>query len=182
MKKISLRKFEWKFDPPEPGDGPSLYLFASSSVYSNLCMFTMIMSGGFIYIQRHRRDNRGFIQERFCDHRKPEFKKNSLLQFEVRVKGCKIKKCRWHVLCKEGYLEELQKVNSREFVEAPFNSEHLGGLSKSTMDEFKKKEDVAAFDVMHNENFSSMDEFKQKEDVAALDVMHNENSSSVTFQ
>lgn len=174
-------RLSWKFDPLEPGDGHSLSLFASSLVHSNLCMFTMIVSGDFIYIRRHLRDNKMFMGERFSKHRKPGLKKNISLQFEVRVTGCKIKKCGWHVLCKEGYFEELQKVNSGELVEAPFNSEHSGGVSKSTMDEFKQKEDVAAWDGMHNENFS-MDEFKQEEDVAALDVIHHENSSSVSFQ
>lgn len=137
-------RLSWKFDPWEPGDGPSLSLFASSSARNDLYLFIMTVSGDFIYIQQHPRGDRNLMSNnRFSKHRRPEFKENSSLQFEVRVKGCKIRKCGWRVLRNNGVL-----------IEEPFNFEHSSGFSK--LDEFEKEEEDAALDVLQNENFSSV--------------------------
>ncbi|KAI5406817.1 hypothetical protein KIW84_053186 [Lathyrus oleraceus] len=147
----------WKFDTLGPEDSPSLSLSAGSTAYSNLYLVTMVVSGDFIYIQRHRReDRRRFMHEEFSKHRKPEFKENSSLRFEVRVGGCKIRKCGWHMLCKEDYLEDLQMLNSGGLV-GPSDSGHSAGMNKSSVDESKGK-DITVLNVKNiersNENFS----------------------------
>lgn len=147
----------WKFDTLGPEDSPSLSLSAGSTAYSNLYLVTMVVSGDFIYIQRHRReDRRRFMHEEFSKHRKPEFKENSSLRFEVRVGGCKIRKCGWHMLFKEDYLEDLQMLNSGGLV-GPSDSGHSAGMNKSSVDESKGK-DITVLNVKNiersNENFS----------------------------
>jgi hypothetical protein len=96
------------------------------------------------------------MQEPFSKHRRPEFKENSSLRFEMCVTGCKIRKCGWRLLRKEDYLEDLQMLNNGGLVVAHF-SEHPDGMNKSSVNE-SKGEDATALDVQtierSNENFS----------------------------
>nr|WIL59978.1 nodulation protein [Melilotus officinalis] len=145
----------WNFDTLGPEDGPSLSLAAGSTSYNDLYLITMIVSGDFIYIRRHHRGLWKSMHEPFSKHRKPEFKENSSLRFEVQVRGCKIRKCWWRMLCKEDYLEDLQILNSSGLIAAPSDSGHSAGMDKSFVDESK---DTTALDVLNiersNENFS----------------------------
>ncbi|KAI5406815.1 hypothetical protein KIW84_053184 [Lathyrus oleraceus] len=127
----------WNFDTLEPEDGSSLSLFSSSTANNKLYLFTMVRSGDFIYIRRHIRGEGKSKHRSFSKHRKPDFRENSLLRFEVQVEGCKIKKCGGRVLHKEYYLEDFKEVNNGELSMAPSNSEHVSGLCKSTVDRLK---------------------------------------------
>lgn len=150
-------RMRWNFDSLEPEDGSSLSLFSSSMANNKLYMFTMVGSGDFIYIRRHTRGEQKTMHKSFSKHRKPDFKENSLLHFEVQVEGCKIRKCGWSVLQKEDYLEDLKEVNNGELSMAPSNSELVSDMRKSTVDELKG-ENGTAFDEQQieksNENFS----------------------------
>ncbi|MCI59402.1 TIR-NBS-LRR resistance protein, partial [Trifolium medium] len=83
------------------------------------------------------------MQEPFSKHRRPEFKENSWLRFEMRVTGCKIRKCGWRLLHKKDYLEDLQMLNNGGLVLAPSDSGHSDGMNKSSVDE-SKGEDATA--------------------------------------
>ncbi|KAI5406819.1 hypothetical protein KIW84_053187, partial [Lathyrus oleraceus] len=150
-------RMRWNFDTLEPEDGSSLSLFSNSTANNKLYLFTMVGSGDFIYIRRHTRGEGKSMHRSFSKHRKPEFRENSLLRFEVQVEGCKIRKCGWRVLHKEDYLEDLKEVNNGELSTAPSNSEHVSGMCESTMDKLKG-ENATAFDVQNieksNENFT----------------------------
>ncbi|RHN68956.1 putative leucine-rich repeat domain, L domain-containing protein [Medicago truncatula] len=154
---LRFMRLYWNFDTLGPEDGPSLSLSAGSTAYNDLYLITMVVSGDFIYIRRHRRGDRKSMQESFSKHRKPEFTENSSLRFEMRVTGCKIRKCGWRMLRKEEYLEDLQMLNSSGLVVAPSNSGHSAGMEKSSVDESNGK-DTTALDVLNiersNENFS----------------------------
>ncbi|CAI8597808.1 unnamed protein product [Vicia faba] len=140
----------------EPEDGSSLSLFSSSIANNKLYLFTMVRSGDFIYIWRHIRGEGTSELRSFSKHRKPEFRENSLLRFEVQVEGCKIRKCVGRVVHKEDYLEDFKEVNNGELSMEPSNSEHISGMCESTVDELKG-ENATAFDVQNieksNENF-----------------------------
>jgi len=146
----------WNFDTLGPEDGSSLSLSAGSTSYNNLYLITMVVSGDFIYIRRHQRGLWKSMHEPFSKHRKPEFNENSSLRFEVKVKGCKIRKCWWRMLSKEDYMEDLQMMNRSGLV-APSDSGHSAGMDKSSLDESNGK-DTTALDASNiersNENFS----------------------------
>jgi len=148
-------RLRWNLDTPEHEDVKSLSLLSSSGANNELYLFTMVVSGDFIYIRRHLRGDHKSMRKSFSKHRKPEFRENSSLRFEVEVEGCKIKKCGWRVLHKEDYLEDIEVSNSENSA-APSNSKHFSGMHKSTLD--KLKEEIAAFDMQNieksNENLS----------------------------
>lgn len=129
----------WNFDTLGPEDVPSLSLLAGSTANNDIYLFTMVVSGDFIFIQRHLRGDEKFMRKHFSKHRRPEFREKSSLHFELRVRGCKIRKGRCHMLHKKDYFEDLQKVHNAE---APY-SDHSGGVSKSTLEEFNGEDDLA---------------------------------------
>ncbi|AES71665.2 hypothetical protein MTR_3g080450 [Medicago truncatula] len=148
-------RLRWNLDTSEHEDDKSLSLFSSSGANNELYLFTMVVSGDFIYIRRHLRWDQKSMRESFSRHRKPEFRENCLLRFEVEVEGCKIKKCGWPVLHKEDYLEDLEVSNSENYA-ALSNSKHFSGMRKSRLD--KLIEEIDAFDMQNieksNENLS----------------------------
>jgi len=48
-------RLRWNLDTSEHEDGKSLTLFTSSGANNELYLFTMVVSGDFIYIRRHLR-------------------------------------------------------------------------------------------------------------------------------
>ncbi|XP_027341812.1 uncharacterized protein LOC113854789 [Abrus precatorius] len=136
---LKLMRLYWSFDVK---DGPSLSLSSFSTANNNLYLFTMIVSGDYIYIQRHHRWNNKFNRYLFSKHRKPEFKDKNMLCFEVKVEGRKIRKCEWCLLHKEDSLEALQNINNIELVDTkkPSDFEHSSGVNKSSMDEIKEED------------------------------------------
>lgn len=146
----------WNFDTLEPEHGPSLSLVTGSTARNDFYLFTLVVSGDFIYIRKHLIGDPKFKLEQFSKHRKPEFRENSSLRFEVQVTGCKIRKCQWRMLCKEDYLEDLHMLNSGGLVVAPSDSGHSAGMNKSSVDESKGKS-TNVLDVKNiessNENF-----------------------------
>lgn len=134
-------RFYWIFDSLEPEDDPSLSLASGSTANNDLYLFTMVVSGDFIYIRHHLRGDQKWKQQLFSKHRKPELKENSLVRFKVQVGGCKIRKCVWRVLREEDFGKDLQKVNSS----SQSYTTRSRGLSKPTVGEFQGQ-DVTSSD------------------------------------
>lgn len=150
-------RLSWNFDTLGSEDGPSLSLLTGSTAANDFYLFTMVVRGDFIYIQRHLSGDPKFMREQFSKHRKPELSENNSLRFEVQVEGCKIRKCVWRMLRKEDYLEDLQMLKSSGLVVAHSDSGHPAGMNKSSEDGSKVKE-TTTLDVQNIErsieNFS----------------------------